>query len=273
MSEFDSTLEKVAKDLGISMTMTELPANSGYTFGLRVDGIDKPIGYEYHFRQGIMSWSIDLVLDNFSGELLRTFEIGFEDKRQEVLAHFHHASSHSSEIFLKVNEIDLQDRPSELWEKLDFHIKTKFELEDNPLRSFEVTLLYALSLFLPLFTEDEVDEALDARDWEVEGAISLKLSKKYERSRINRALCLAEHGYTCKACGILMEAKYGQVAKDFAEVHHIVPVSLMGAPRVVDPINELVPLCPNCHSVAHKRNPPFGIEAIIEMISEASKYT
>ena len=80
-----------------------------------------------------------------------------------------------------------------------------------------------------------------------------------------------EHGYTCKACGLLMEDKYGKVARNSVEVHHIIPVSLMGESRVVDPINELVPLCPNCHTIAHKGNPPFGVEQITNMILQASK--
>lgn len=271
MSNFDSTLGIVAKSLGVSLIMKDLPANSGYTFGLRVDGIDRPIGYEYHVRQGLMSWSIDLVLDNFSGELLRTFEIGFLDKRDEILTYYEHAINHASEIYFKVNGVDLREENLNPWENLDFHIKTKFESEDNPLVSFRLTLVYALSLVLPLFSDSEVNDDTENRGWDVEGALSLKLSRSYERSRINRALCLAEHGYTCRACGILMEDKYGQAGREFAEVHHVLPVSLMETPRPVDPINELVPLCPNCHSIAHRKNPPFEIEAIIEMISAASK--
>lgn len=271
MNEFDLMLEKVATDLGISIIMTDLPANSGYTFGLRVDGIDKPVGYEYHVRQGLMSWSIDLILDNFSGELLRTFEQSFPDKRDEVLSYYNHASNYSSEISFKVNGASLEEVQVESWQSIDFHIKTKFAIEENPLNSFELTLLYALSLVLPLFTDKDDDLYASSASWEVEGALSMVLSRKYERSRINRALCLAEHGYTCKACGTLMEAIYGKAGKDFAEVHHVLPVSLMGESRVIDPIRELVPLCPNCHSIAHRSNPPFGIDAIAEMILKSSK--
>ncbi|HEY8753220.1 MAG TPA: HNH endonuclease [Arthrobacter sp.] len=34
-------------------------------------------------------------------------------------------------------------------------------------------------------------------------------------------------------------------------VHHIVPVSQLGDGYQLDPIADLVPLCANCHSIAH----------------------
>ncbi|RZJ92659.1 MAG: hypothetical protein EOO20_00995 [Chryseobacterium sp.] len=105
-----------------------------------------------------------------------------------------------------------------------------------------------------------------------EGQDSLKISRHYERSSANRSLCLAFHGYQCKACGINMKKQYNTLAEDFIQVHHIIPVSESGT-RTFDPIKDLVPLCPNCHSVAHLKNPPYTVAEIKSMLSDDGLFT
>jgi len=66
-----------------------------------------------------------------------------------------------------------------------------------------------------------------------------------------RRVCLAFHGTSCAACGFSFEVRYGKAGKGFIHVHHIVPVSQLGTAYQLDPIADLVPLCANCHSMAH----------------------
>ena len=61
--------------------------------------------------------------------------------------------------------------------------------------------------------------------------------------------------------------KYGDIGKDYIEVHHLIPVSQMGANYIVDPIKDLAPLCSNCHSMIHKKNPPYTIEELRSLIN------
>ena len=267
MSDFDKILEEVAFDLGVSILMKELPASSGYTFGIRVDGIAKPIGFEYYVRQSLMSWTIDLVLDNFSGELLRTFQESFPEKKSEVFLYLNLAKKLATELKFEVNDISIEEVIVVSWSELVFHIKVKFEPDDNPGEAFQKTLLYSLSLLMPFITDNTDGDYPDFPKGEIEGDISYSLVRKYERSRVNRALCLAEYGYTCRACDVLMEQRYGINGKNVIEVHHSLPVSQMGEARVIDPLKELVPLCPNCHTIAHKKNPPLPVEVLREMIN------
>ena len=46
---------------------------------------------------------------------------------------------------------------------------------------------------------------------------------------------------------------YGPQFEDIIEVHHIVPVSQIGKTYVVDPIKDLIPVCPNCHAALHSK--------------------
>ncbi len=42
----------------------------------------------------------------------------------------------------------------------------------------------------------------------------------------------------------------------------------MGETYEVDPINDLIPVCPNCHTMIHKRKPPYSIDEIKEMLEQ-----
>jgi len=116
-----------------------------------------------------------------------------------------------------------------------------------------------LSLILVIFPYD-----IGAEE---EGAAGDVLLTRYERSRINRSLCLAFHGYDCKVCGVSLREKYGDVARSFIHVHHLNPVAAAGE-VTPDPVTDMIPLCPNCHGIAHLRNPPYTPQEIRTMLKQ-----
>lgn len=77
----------------------------------------------------------------------------------------------------------------------------------------------------------------------------------HERDHGARLKCIEHYGCKCAICGFDFEAQYGDVGKDFIEVHHIVPISSTKGEHDVDPINDLIPVCSNCHSIIHRRRP------------------
>ncbi len=101
---------------------------------------------------------------------------------------------------------------------------------------------------------------------EVEGNQKLLVSKQYERNPINRKLCLMLKGYKCAVCGFDFEQFYGPLGKNYIEVHHLIPVSVMGPNYQVDYSKDLVPLCSNCHSMVHRKSPPYTVEELIDII-------
>ena len=101
-----------------------------------------------------------------------------------------------------------------------------------------------------------------------EGALTTVQTNRYERDRRNRAAAIAIHGTACKGCGLEMGTRYGPVAAGFVEIHHITPVSQLGAGYVIDPMRDLVPLCPNCHAVAHRRDPPLTVNEISLLLNQ-----
>jgi hypothetical protein len=95
-----------------------------------------------------------------------------------------------------------------------------------------------------------------------EGAVTRYERLGYERNEEARRRCLAFYGTRCMVCGIDFGETYGLVADGFIHVHHLEPISSVGQEHQVDPIEDLRPLCPNCHAVAHLRVPPHSIEEL-----------
>lgn len=89
-----------------------------------------------------------------------------------------------------------------------------------------------------------------------EGAVTVVAVNRYERDRKARQACLDHHGYQCKACDEDLTKKYGHALGQRAiHVHHIIPMATQNKEYKLDPITDLVPLCPNCHNVIHKTDP------------------
>lgn len=128
-------------------------------------------------------------------------------------------------------------------------------------------MIQGTALILSLLTVEETSSQLDTTGQQ-EGGVKEVLSKRYERSRVNREICLAHKGYSCHVCGFNFLEKYGSLGKNYIEVHHTTPVSEMGEGYVVDIDRELVPVCSNCHSMLHRKNPPYTVEELKEIIAQ-----
>ena len=85
----------------------------------------------------------------------------------------------------------------------------------------------------------------------LEGAKYQDTVTRYERDRGNRKACIAHYGYVCQVCEMDFAKTYGDLGKEFIEVHHLHPVSV--GVREVNPVEDLIPLCSNCHSMIHRQ--------------------
>ena len=111
----------------------------------------------------------------------------------------------------------------------------------------------------------EAAGALDADGNVIEGASKRVSVLRYETDPRARAQCIAEHGTTCQVCDIDFGAVYGDFADGYIHVHHITPVHQAAADGEyeLDPINDLVPVCPNCHAMLHRHpDKPCSVETL-----------
>lgn len=112
------------------------------------------------------------------------------------------------------------------------------------------------------------DEAIPAGSFS-EGATKRVLVNRYERSQSAREACLKHYGYSCMACGFNFEENFGELGKGQIHVHHTIPISSISEKYQVDPINHLIPLCPNCHHMIHRREPPFRLQELKKIIKSS----
>lgn len=101
------------------------------------------------------------------------------------------------------------------------------------------------------------EELLENEAQYIEGATKIITVNAYERDVNARKKCLEYHGSNCKICGFNSTKIYGKEFKDKIHVHHIKPLNEIGKEYEVDPINDLIPVCPNCHMILHSRKPAF----------------
>ncbi|TYC98621.1 hypothetical protein FQ377_09910 [Arthrobacter echini] len=100
-------------------------------------------------------------------------------------------------------------------------------------------------------------------------AVRRVLINRYEQDPELRRTVLAYRGSACHACGLDMEQRYGTVARDLVQVHHVTPPGFVDTDYEIDPLSDLVPLCGSCHVVAHNRWPdPYSVEEIRLLLRE-----
>lgn len=133
-----------------------------------------------------------------------------------------------------------------------------------------VTVVWAFDApgeFHPTARPEEVTETLTYP----EGAVRQVTVNAYERDPRARRACLRHHGYDCAACGFNFRAFYGDLAGDYIHVHHRRPLSAVGDEYQVDPVKDLVPVCPNCHAVVHMTVPPMEVESLRDALRERQR--
>lgn len=99
-----------------------------------------------------------------------------------------------------------------------------------------------------------------------EGTVRQVIVNAYERNPAARQACVEHHGTSCAVCGFNFGAKYGKIGAGFIHVHHLKPLASIKEGYDVDPINDLVPVCPNCHAMLHRHTPPFSAEELAALI-------
>lgn len=91
---------------------------------------------------------------------------------------------------------------------------------------------------------------------------------QYERDPKARQACLEKKGYICEICKFDFEKKYGEIGKNAIHVHHIVPLHQTTGKYKIDPIKDLMPVCPNCHLILHRKGAP-SVEELKKIVNLA----
>lgn len=110
-------------------------------------------------------------------------------------------------------------------------------------------------------------ESEDAQAVRSEGKPTKYYTTRYERNPANRREAIRIHGTRCMACGFDFEKAYGELGKDYIEVHHVVPLASQNEEIKVNPATDLIVVCANCHRMIHrKRDHVLSLEELKEII-------
>lgn len=235
---------------------------AGQTFAIRVE-----IGWrriDVRFRLG-----------SFASELMSSVRSTDESGRRIFRAVLDACINAGADVVLNVNGATRSHKDDALWyeswRSFGFAVgkgmlsinEGNDDADMHLIEKWTARVAAAVIALLPV--EEDVDDVIDAHGLP-EGAKMRIEVNRYERDRRNRAAALAIHGHRCLACGTDMAERYGPVAEGLIEVHHIVPVSAVGPGYIINPKSDLIPLCPDCHSVAHRRSPPYSIKELQNML-------
>ncbi len=91
-----------------------------------------------------------------------------------------------------------------------------------------------------------------------EGATTQVTVNRYERDPSLREACVdfymeKDGRLSCQVCGMDFASRYGEIGRGFIHIHHLDPLGNGQGVRNVDPVKDLIPVCPNCHAMLHKK--------------------
>ncbi len=99
-----------------------------------------------------------------------------------------------------------------------------------------------------------------------QGAVRTITVNAYERNPKARRRCIDHYGAVCSICEFNFGARYGSEAEGYIHVHHVRPLSEIGGEYEVDPVEDLRPVCPNCHAVFHLGGRCRSIDEVRQML-------
>lgn len=153
---------------------------------------------------------------------------------------------------LEKNRIDLS------FEALVLHDSWSSLFTAEELQVAQKRLNSAASLRLP----EEVPDRISL----VEGAVRQITINQYERNPQARQRCIDHYGTNCQICNFNFGEFFGETAEGLIHVHHLKPLAEIGEEYEVDPIEDLRPVCPNCHAMIHLGGVTRSIEDVKAML-------
>ena len=246
----------------------------GPYFDIIPEDLDEREGFIIRIQTGWRSLQASFIPGNFSARLLKTMGTADNEKKKLFETFAGILSQAGATLSMKVNDYpvnpcSITDISSE-WKHMSLNLNlVPFEPELNDPEDF-ITIwggrLFAMIVSLLPLQEIIIDDN-EILIGMPDGALTHIEVNRYERSQLNRSACIAGRGCICEVCGFDFGEVYGDRGKGFIHVHHIVPVSQLKDNYIIDPVKDLVPVCPNCHAMLHTVNPPLSVEELKEIIA------
>ena len=218
---------------------------------------------------------MEFIPEKYSANFIRAMGMQSEEAKRTFIGYANALTEKGAKYSIRVNSKDLDLKAPDLWPDYwnSFETRvTKMPVSIDDTASYAslaaewgsllMGLILSLADIVPIEPEETVVQGYE------EGATKRVFTNRYERNPLNRQLCLAIHGYSCMICGMSFEERYGDIGHKFIHVHHVVPISQLGDGYVIDPAKDLIPVCPNCHAMLHRKDPPYKPDELREALDK-----
>lgn len=277
-AELDILRLRLESRFNIKLHVDNENIDGGWFPVVRPDGIEKGSGFGVVVARTHRQVEASFCADNFAGALLNRMSQADASVRRTFLSLVTAASEKNAQVYISINEGGVAPWPPEgaVWRRIELDVQSRIgpgkPSSEQILNAAIEVCSSCLSLALSLIQADEsYDGGGDQFMALPEGALTRVLVNRYERQPANRAACIAHYGTICQVCKLDFSDVYGVVGAGYIEVHHRVPVSKMGPDYFVNPVEDLVPLCANCHAMVHRTNPPMSIESLRAIFADKAK--
>jgi 5-methylcytosine-specific restriction enzyme A len=259
--KFISKINGNNNDISIILFPSGLPRNEGFSI-------------EINFSGRVLSSK--LIFGNYAKNLVNKMETQVFKESEGFKAFVNILLLKKSKIRMVINNMEvnplLVDDWPRNWNSLSINqkiIPITGDIKNNDYLSKELvdTTLNFVGLILSIMPLKNIE--VEEETTEIgfpEGLLTKVFVNKYERNRINRQACISFYGETCQICGFSFEKIYGIVGRGFIHVHHLIPFSQITKEYRINPIKDLIPVCPNCHYMLHRKDPPYSPEDLIKIL-------
>jgi 5-methylcytosine-specific restriction protein A len=186
--------------------------------------------------------------------------VSVHDPNKEVLhvnLRFDHLLNPYKENILQLDLLQTGNLAEQHWTPNSSGISIKPHLVDE-LEALWFDFLATQKISHNPFIQQEDDK----QEIFIEGFANQVTLTRYERNPYARKVCLGHYGYSCSVCEFNFQKGYGDIGKDFIHIHHLTQIANIGKEYNIDPIEDLRPVCPNCHAMLHRKKSGLAIEEL-----------
>lgn len=215
---------------------------------------------------------IEIKPQSYSANMLHEMCNAAIEKQRVFVGFVHLMEEKGAKVNISINDLARTTENIVWGEKWNnFNIRITRIMDEHELKIGEfvpesIVNWACLSSGMMLALLEIIEDPIENRVYK-EGKKSQALTNRYERNPANRELCLQYHGYKCQVCEFEFENMYGEIGLQYIHVHHIEKVSSHGGEYLLDPVKDLIPVCPNCHAMLHREDPPLSPDDLREIIN------
>lgn len=114
-----------------------------------------------------------------------------------------------------------------------------------------------------------IDAELDAEPRAIEALYDVRESDPELCRRAKDLRRQQTGGLRCTVCHFDFEQRYGHLGRDYAEVHHAVPISAYETEGGTTRVTDLVVVCANCHRMLHRKRPWLAVTQLQQLLPRA----